>query len=171
MNILHDLGKLLGTITGNSQRAVQLGGGGSIAQHAPLSPQQVANANAQIAADGAKMYMQAHPGQPYQIGQNGETYDGGINMDLYHQLTSVTPKPTLQPATAKLLSTRRPLAGQSFIPTGPQPQGNAASIMPDSPNLQAPQNSGRILLPTGSHLAYANTLQPAYIKGHRDVGS
>lgn len=49
---------------------------------------QVAQMNAQIAADGARMFQTAHPGQTYRIGQNGETYPGGVDMATYNALMS-----------------------------------------------------------------------------------
>lgn len=90
MNLLSAISGLLGGHSG--QKTVQFGPGSKgPVQHAALSPDQVQANNAQIAADGAKMYQTAHPGKTYQLGQNGETYNGGVDMALYQKLLGGAP--------------------------------------------------------------------------------
>lgn len=60
--------------------------GGKVTTHAPLTDSQQAVSNAQMAADGARMFQAAHPGVTYAPGQNGETYRGGIDSSTYAQL-------------------------------------------------------------------------------------
>lgn len=183
MNFLQDLGKLLGKVVGTGQQTVPFDGGGHVATYAAPTPSQQANANAQIAADGAKMYMAAHPGQTYQIGQNGETYAGGVNMDLYNQLVNnpsqtgpFQPKSkpaTAMPATSNLLGSAQPriTTNQPLIATGAQPQDNSPQLQIAGPDVQGAQSPGSIPLQGSNGIGLTRTFQPAYIKGFKDAGS
>lgn len=82
MSFLHDLANLVQHK--EATRNLNSGGHGRIT-HAPVDAQQRAVLNAKIAADGARMYEEAHPGKVYVPGQNGETYDGGIDQVAYQQ--------------------------------------------------------------------------------------
>lgn len=60
-------------------------------RHAPLTPEQLRSANTQVAFDGARMYQAAHPGQIYTPGQNGETYEGGIDPIQFRHMLMMAP--------------------------------------------------------------------------------
>lgn len=77
-----------------------------------LSNAQKADYNAHIAADGARMYMAAHPGKTYTPGQNGETYEGGINHTLYQSLVGKIPITQTQ----KPITISGPFNGQTESP-------------------------------------------------------
>lgn len=76
MNLLHSLAKLLG---GGVENTRPMNFGGGVAKpSAPVSPAQQQAANAQIEADGARMFNQAHPGQFYRANQNHEFAPGQL---------------------------------------------------------------------------------------------
>lgn len=70
------LQRLLGF--GQPTHQVQVNFGGKVANHPAMNPQQIQAANAQIEADGARMYNQAHPGQVYRTNQNNEFQPGQL---------------------------------------------------------------------------------------------
>jgi hypothetical protein len=107
--------------------------------YAQPSAAQVQTANAQFAADGARMYEQAHPGKTYTPGQNGETYPGGINQTAYSQL--MAPPPAFTPMASKLaaaLQTTQLMVPRLGVSTN-EPQGN---INPGFTPLQATNSYG-----------------------------
>lgn len=88
----------------------------------PASPAAVQTNNAIIAADGARMYQQAHPGQQYHPGQNGETYPGGINPHVYASAmnTPLSPLKMFQrPASAGIPIGGGPPLRQLSLSMGP----------------------------------------------------
>lgn len=126
MNIVHSLHNLLSTAGNNIEHNLSVIGGqrpfeskAAPAKHYQATPQQW---NAQIAADGARMYQQAHPGKTYVLGQNGETYPGGVDKTLYKSLVNAAqPKITYDQPTPDYMmpgaALQRTLQGRQARPT------------------------------------------------------
>lgn len=106
---------------------------------------QVAQMNAQIAADGARMFQTAHPGQTYRIGQNGETYPGGVDMATYNALM------------------RRPMQSNPFAQTShfaiPAPVYRNPNLGVNTAPVQGLANPG--YTPLQATHSFATGIQPA----------
>lgn len=166
MILLHNLSKLIGDLTGHgSEPTRQLSSPPKAAvNHPAATPQQTQNNNAGFAAEGAEMYEQAHPGQKYVMGQNGETYDGGVNMNLYSQLLATHHLLNTAALLHHIANPAPAIAGNMPAPAG-NPQ-QATHILIAAPDIQGEQNPGQIPLQSSQGFGYTRNLQPAYIRGY-----
>lgn len=122
--------------------------------YAPPTADELQASNASIAADGARMYQAAHPGQTYVPGQNGETYTGGISQtgyqNLLHGPLKALPRPISQPTGVNGF-TMPQVHAAFFAANNPQIQLGGDSGTP----IQGAQNSGYIPLQSTQSKRYA----------------